>query len=85
MCLATPGRIVSISAEDPRFPVAVVDYGHTTKTAQLLYVPEAVVGDYVIVQAGFAIRRLGEAEAEESLRAAGELAATLAAGEAGNA
>jgi hydrogenase expression/formation protein HypC len=84
MCLATPGRIVRISAADARFPVAEVDYGHVTKTAQLLYVPEAGVGDYVIVQAGFAIRRLSPAEAEESLRAATELAATLAA-EAGHA
>ncbi len=75
MCLATPGRIVSISASDPQFPVAQVDFGPMTKSAQLIYVPEARVGDYVIVQAGFAIRRLSEAEALESLRAAEELAA----------
>ncbi|MGD0719043.1 MAG: HypC/HybG/HupF family hydrogenase formation chaperone [Thermoplasmata archaeon] len=78
MCLATPGRIVSISASDPQFPVAQVDFGPTTKPAQLIYVPEARVGDYVIVQAGFAIRRLSEAEAQETLRYTQELAARLA-------
>jgi hydrogenase expression/formation protein HypC len=74
MCLATPGRIVRISGDDPAFPIAEVEFGPVTKAAQLVYVPEARVGDYVIVQAGFAIRRLSEAEAEESLRYARELA-----------
>ena len=76
MCLATPGRIVRISMDDPKFPVASVDFGSVTKTAQLVYVPEAQVGDYVIVQAGFAIRRVDEAEAQEAIRYAQELAAT---------
>ncbi|MCI4361777.1 MAG: HypC/HybG/HupF family hydrogenase formation chaperone [Thermoplasmata archaeon] len=74
MCLATPGRIVAITADDPALPVALVDFGSVTRTSQLLYVPEAQVGDYVIVQAGFAIRRLGEAEARETLRVAAEFA-----------
>jgi len=73
MCLATPGRIVGISATDPRYPVAEVEFGAVRKNAQLLYIPEARVGDYVIVQAGFAIRRMSAAEAEECLRAAREL------------
>lgn len=68
MCLAIPGRIVRIVAEDPRFPVATVDYGSVTKSAQLIYVPEAQVGDYVIVQAGFAVRRVEETEAREAIR-----------------
>jgi hydrogenase expression/formation protein HypC len=62
--------------DDPKFPVASVDFGSVTKTAQLVYVPEAQVGDYVIVQAGFAIRRVDEAEAQEAIRYAQELAAT---------
>lgn len=69
MCLTAPGRIVTITHEDPQFPVARVDFGTVTRTAQLLYVPEARVGDYVIVQAGFAIRRVEEAEALEAIRA----------------
>jgi len=80
MCLATPGRIVRVSAADPQLPVAEVEFGPVTKVVQLVYVPEARVGDYVIVQAGFAIRRLSETEAEETLRYAEELSAGLAAG-----
>jgi hydrogenase expression/formation protein HypC len=68
MCLAIPGQIRSISTSNQQFPVAEVDFGSTTKPAQLVYVPEAQVGDYVIVQAGFAIRRLSPAEAQETLR-----------------
>ncbi|HTP55731.1 MAG TPA: HypC/HybG/HupF family hydrogenase formation chaperone [Thermoplasmata archaeon] len=75
MCLATPGRIVRIAVDDPRYPVAEVDFGSVVRPAQLVYVPDARVGDYVIVQAGFAIRRMSEREAEESLRYARELAA----------
>ncbi|MGA7924310.1 MAG: HypC/HybG/HupF family hydrogenase formation chaperone [Thermoplasmata archaeon] len=73
MCLAIPGQIRSISTLDRQFPVAEVDFGSTIKSAQLVYVPEARVGDYVIVQAGFAIRRLSEEEAQETLRYVREL------------
>ncbi|MGP8078283.1 MAG: HypC/HybG/HupF family hydrogenase formation chaperone [Thermoplasmata archaeon] len=72
--MATPGRILEVTADDPMFPIARVDFGGVTKAAQLVYVPEARVGDYVIVQAGFAIRKVGAAEAEECLRSARELA-----------
>lgn len=75
MCLATPGRIVRITSTDPALPVAEVDFGSLTRPAQLLYLPDAHVGDYVIVQAGFAIRKVSAAEAEESLRYAREMAA----------
>ena len=74
MCLAIPGRIVAISREDPALPVAEVEYGGIHRTAQLLYVPDARIGEYVVVQAGFAIRRMDEAEARASLRAAEEYA-----------
>lgn len=78
MCLATPGRIVEISGDDDRYRVARVDFGGVVRTAQLVYVPDARLGDYVIVQAGFAVRTLSEREAEESLRLARELAAAAA-------
>ncbi len=76
MCLAIPGRVRAVSADDPDLPRAVVEFGSSVRTVELLYVPETKVGDYVIVQAGFAIRRISEAEAQESLRAARELAAS---------
>jgi hydrogenase expression/formation protein HypC len=67
MCLAIPGRIVSVEATDPSPPVAKVDFEGQIKTVSLLYVPEAGVGDYVIVQSGFATRRVEKAEALEAL------------------
>jgi hydrogenase expression/formation protein HypC len=74
MCLAVPGLVVAIE-DDPTAPVAVVDYDGLRRRAQLLYLPDVRVGDYVLVQAGFAIRRLGEAEARESLELTREAAA----------
>lgn len=62
MCLAIPGRVVSIKGNR-----AVVDYGGTTTETNISLVSPSV-GDYVIVHAGFAIERLDVREAERSLR-----------------
>ena len=70
MCLAIPGRIVALRS-DAVSPVAEVDYDGLRRTAQLLYLPEARVGDWVLVQAGFAVRRLTDAEAREALELTG--------------
>ncbi len=72
MCLAIPGRIVSVDASDPVAPIAQVDFEGQLKTVSLLYVPEVAVDDYVIVQSGFAIRRVDKAEALEALTLARE-------------
>jgi len=66
MCLAIPGRIVEISA-DGLMRMGKVDFGGVTREVCLAYVPEAGVGDYVIVHIGFAISQLDEAEAQETL------------------
>jgi hydrogenase expression/formation protein HypC len=76
MCLAVPGRITSISGDDPLLRTGKIDFGGILKEANLAYVPDAGVGDYVIVHVGFAISRLDEAEAKqvfEYLRQMGEL------------
>ncbi len=65
MCLAIPGKIVSISGEDPLTRMGRIDYGGVVKEASLAYVPEAQVGEYVIVHVGFAISRVDEAEAHK--------------------
>ena len=62
MCLAIPSKVVSIDNE-----MAVIDVDGATRTASLLLVPDAEVGDYVIVHAGFAIHKLDEQTALESL------------------
>jgi hydrogenase expression/formation protein HypC len=66
MCLAVPGRIVSIAERDDTL-MADVDFGGVTKDVCLAYIPDAVVGEYVVVHVGFAIQRLDEKSAQETL------------------
>jgi hydrogenase expression/formation protein HypC len=66
MCLGVPGRITRVQQND-LMRMGKVDFGGVTREVSLAYVPEAEIGDYVIVHAGFAISRLDEAEAEETL------------------
>jgi len=63
MCLAIPGRLLSIAGDEPLLRVGRVDFGGVVKQVQLAYVPEAVIGDHVLVHVGFAIGILDEAEA----------------------
>jgi hydrogenase expression/formation protein HypC len=63
MCLAVPGRVLSITGDDLT-RVGRVSFGGMVKEVNLAYVPEAAVGDYVIVHVGFAISRLEAQEAE---------------------
>jgi hydrogenase expression/formation protein HypC len=65
MCLAIPGRITSISGDDPLMRTGKIDFGGILKDANLAYVPEVKVGDYVIVHVGFAISRVDEEEAHK--------------------
>jgi hydrogenase expression/formation protein HypC len=65
MCLAIPGKITSISGEDPLMRTGKVDFGGILKEVSLAYVPEAQIGDYVIVHVGFALSRVDEAEAQQ--------------------
>ena len=65
MCLAIPGKIERISGDDPLTRMGKVNFGGILKEASLAYVPEAEVGDYVIVHVGFAISRLDEDEAQK--------------------
>jgi hydrogenase expression/formation protein HypC len=65
MCLAIPGKVTTISGDDPITRMGKVDFGGILKEASLAYVPEAQVGDYVIVHVGFAISRVDEDEANK--------------------
>lgn len=76
MCLAVPGRILSIEGTDPLLRSGKVDFAGVVKQINLAYVPEANVGDYVLVHVGFAISTVDEAEARqvfEYLRQMGDL------------
>lgn len=65
MCLAIPGQILSIEGDDPFSRTGKVSFGGIVKEVNLAYVPEAKVGDYVIVHVGFAISVVDEQEALE--------------------
>jgi hydrogenase expression/formation protein HypC len=76
MCLAIPGKVLSIEGDDPLLRTGKVSFGGAVKPVNLAYLPEAQVGDWVVVHVGFAISRLDEAEANqvfEYLREMGEL------------
>ena len=85
MCLAVPGKIVSIEGSDPIFRCGKVNFGGIQKQINLAYVPEAKVGDYVLVHVGFAISVIDEVEANEVfeyLQKMGELAELEESGQA---
>ncbi|MGB6222187.1 HypC/HybG/HupF family hydrogenase formation chaperone [Haloferula sp.] len=63
MCLAIPGKLVEIAGSDPLWRCGKVDFGGILKEVNLGCVPEATVGDYVLVHVGLAISRVDEDEA----------------------
>lgn len=76
MCLGVPGQVVEVTGDDPLLRTGKVSFGGIVREVSLAYVPEAAVGDYVIVHVGFAISRLDEGEAKkvfEYLRSMDEL------------
>jgi hydrogenase expression/formation protein HypC len=66
MCLAVPGKILSIQGEDLG-RMARISFGGIVKEVSLAYVPEAKVGEYAIVHVGFAISLVDEEEALRTL------------------
>ena len=66
MCLAVPGRVVSVHEADGQ-TMAEVDFGGLRKEVCLAYIPDVQAGEYVIVHVGFAIQRLDERSAQETL------------------
>ncbi len=65
MCLAIPGKVLSISGDDPLTRMGRIDFAGIVKQASLAYVPEVIVGDYVIVHVGFALSKVDEEEAQK--------------------
>lgn len=72
MCLAIPVRIKSINGIE-----AEVEIGGITRKTSLMLTPEAKVGDYVLLHAGYAINILDQAEAEETLAIFAEMSEFL--------
>jgi hydrogenase expression/formation protein HypC len=66
MCLGVPGRVEQTWDVDGT-RMATVDFGGVRKEVCLAYVPEVAIGDYTIVHVGFALTKLDEASARETL------------------
>lgn len=74
MCLAIPGKV--LSCEDLGFArTGRVQFGGTVRQVRLDFVPEAAVGDYVMVHVGFAISKVDEQEARRTYQLLAELGA----------
>jgi len=72
MCLAVPGKVVEITGEG-ELRMGKVDFSGVQRQACLAYVPEVQIGDYVLVHVGFAISRIDEQAAHETLAALAEI------------
>jgi len=72
MCLAVPGKVVEITGEG-ELRMGKVDFAGVQRQACLAYVPEVQLGDYVLVHVGFAIARIDEEQAMETLAALKEI------------
>jgi hydrogenase expression/formation protein HypC len=69
MCLAIPGKIISIEPEEDGTRMAKADFAGVVKKICIDFLPDVRVGEYVLVHVGFALNKIDEAEAEETLRA----------------
>jgi hydrogenase expression/formation protein HypC len=74
MCLAIPGKVVSID-ESSGLRSARIEFGGIVRQASLDFVPEAQVGDFVMVHVGYAISRVDAAEAERTYQLLEEMGA----------
>ena len=68
MCLAVPGKIISIDLSNLDFRMAKVSFGGVTKDVCIQWLDDVSVGDYVIVHVGFALNKIDEKDAEETLK-----------------
>ena len=73
MCLAVPGKVVSIDESNPELRMAKVDFSGIMKEVSVQWLPEVKVGDYILSHTGMALNILDEEDAMETLRLLREL------------
>ena len=66
MCLAVPGKLLSVEGDDPAFRIGRVDFCGIKKTVNLAFTPDVVPGDFLLVHVGFALTRVDEDEARRT-------------------
>jgi len=63
MCLAVPGKVLSVEGEEPAFRTGNVDFCGVRKAVSFAFTPDVAPGDFVLVHVGFAISKVDEEEA----------------------
>lgn len=80
MCLAVPGKIISIHKNENELQMAKVDFAGVQKEVCLEWLPESAVGDYVLVHVGFALNKIDEEDAMKTIQTLREMGDLPAAG-----
>ena len=73
MCLAVPGKIVSIDASDPDLKMAKVKFGEVVKDICIQWIDDVAVGDYIMAHVGTALSKVNEEDARATLDALHEM------------
>ena len=68
MCLAVPGKVTSIDDSNPDLKMANVNFSGVSKEVCVQWLPDVKIGDYVLVHVGFALNKIDEKDAEETLK-----------------
>ena len=68
MCLAVPGKVMSIDESNPDLKMAKVNFSGVSKDVCVQWLPDVEVGDYVLVHVGFALNKIDEKDAEDTLK-----------------
>jgi hydrogenase expression/formation protein HypC len=68
MCLAVPGKVISIDESNPDLKMAKVNFNGLMKNVCVQWLPDLKVGEYVLVHVGFALNKIDEKEAIETLQ-----------------
>jgi len=68
MCLAVPGKVVSIDESNPDLKIAKVNFSGVMKDVCVQWLPDLKVGEYVLVHVGFALNKIDEKDAIETLQ-----------------
>lgn len=68
MCLAVPGKIISIDGSNPELKMAKVNFGGVNKDICIQWLPDVKIGEYVLAHVGFALSKVDEKDAEDTLK-----------------
>jgi hydrogenase expression/formation protein HypC len=68
MCLAVPGKVISIDESNPELRMAKVNFGGINKNICIQWVPDVKVGEYILAHVGFALNKVDEKDAEETIK-----------------